>query len=56
LILKDRKPHSIEETLVLPAAVKTAETMHRKQYGDKLKCNLLSANAVGRSRENAAYF
>jgi len=51
LIAKDKKPHTIEETSVLPAAVKMAEIMHGKQYSNKLKSIPLSANTVGRCTE-----
>uniref|UniRef100_K7GJS8 DUF4371 domain-containing protein n=1 Tax=Pelodiscus sinensis TaxID=13735 RepID=K7GJS8_PELSI len=54
LIAKDKKPHTIGETLVLPAAVKMVEIIHGKQYGDKLKCFPLSASTVGRRIENIA--
>uniref|UniRef100_K7FR34 DUF4371 domain-containing protein n=1 Tax=Pelodiscus sinensis TaxID=13735 RepID=K7FR34_PELSI len=54
LIAKDKKPHTIGETLVLPAAVKMVEIIHGKQYGHKLKCIPLSANTVGRRIENIA--
>ncbi|CAM4646942.1 unnamed protein product [Lepidochelys kempii] len=54
LIAKDKKPHTIGETLVLPAVVKMDEIIHGKQYGDKLKCIPLSANTVGRHIEDTA--
>lgn len=37
---------------LLPAAVKLAEIMHRKQYGDKLTCIPLSVDTAERCREN----
>lgn len=53
LIAKDKKPHTTGVTLVLPAMVKMTEIyIHRKQYGDKLKCIPLSATTVGRYIEN----
>ncbi|CAM5136722.1 unnamed protein product [Natator depressus] len=54
LIAKDKKPHTIGETLLLLAVVKMDEIIHGKQYGDKLKCIPLSANTVGRCIENIA--
>lgn len=51
LIAKDKKPHTIGETLVLPAAVKMVEIIHGKEYADKLKCIPLSANTIGRRIE-----
>lgn len=54
MIAKDEKPHTIGETLVLPAAVKTVEIIHGRQYGDRVKYILLSANTVGRCIENSA--
>ncbi|XP_009883235.1 PREDICTED: complement factor H, partial [Charadrius vociferus] len=49
---KDEKRHTIGETLVLPAAVKMVEIIHGRQYGDRVKYILLSANTVGRCIEN----
>lgn len=48
LIAKNKKPYTIGETLLLPAAVKMVEIIHGKEYADKLKCIPLSANTVGR--------
>ena len=53
-IAKDKKPHTTGKTLVLPATVKMAAIIRRKQYGSKLKCIPLSANTVGRRIENIA--
>lgn len=50
--MKEKKPCTIGETLVLPAVVKMAEILLEKQYVDKLKCISLSVNTVGRSVEN----
>lgn len=52
--MKEKKPQTDWETLVLPPMVKMAEIVHEKQYDDKLKCISLSANIVGRHVENIA--
>lgn len=37
LIAKDKKPHTLGETLVIPAAVKMVGIIHGRQYGNKIK-------------------
>jgi hypothetical protein len=46
LIAKNKKPHTIEETLLLPAAMKMCEIMHGEKYGVALKTVPLSNNTV----------
>jgi hypothetical protein len=45
LIAKNKKPHTIAETLLLPAAMKMSEIMHGENYGEALKTIPLSNNA-----------
>jgi len=52
LIAKTKKPHSIDESLVLPAAMKIVSIMHGESYTNKLKMILLSRDTVSRRIEN----
>jgi hypothetical protein len=45
-IAKNKKLHTIGETLLLPAAMKMCEIMHGEKYGEALKTILLSNNTV----------
>ena len=47
-IAKCKKPHSIRETLVLPAAIEMIETMLGESYADQIKIIPLADNTVGR--------
>ena len=47
-IAKGKKPHSMGETLVLPAAIDMIETMLGESYADQLKIIPLADNTVGR--------
>jgi hypothetical protein len=47
-IAKNKKPHTIGETLLLPAAMKMCEIMHSEKYGETLKTIPLSNNTVMR--------
>jgi hypothetical protein len=46
LIGKNKKPHTMGETLLLPAAMKMCELMHGEKYGEALKTIPLSNNTV----------
>jgi hypothetical protein len=45
-IAKNKKRHTIGETLLLPAAMKMCEIMHGEKYGEALKTIPLSNNTV----------
>jgi hypothetical protein len=45
-IAKNKKPHTIGETLLLPAVMKMCEIMHGEKYGEALKTIPLSNNTV----------
>ncbi|XP_026476390.1 zinc finger BED domain-containing protein 5-like [Ctenocephalides felis] len=47
-IAKCKKPHSIGETLVLPAAIDIIATMFGESYADQIKSIPLADNTVGR--------
>jgi hypothetical protein len=46
LIAKDKKPHTIGESLIMPVALKIMEILHGKKYADELKFVPLSSNIV----------
>jgi hypothetical protein len=46
LIAKNKKPHTIGETLLIPAAMKMCKIMHGEKYGEALKTIPLSNNTV----------
>jgi hypothetical protein len=46
LIAKNKKPHTIGETLLLPAAMKVCEIMDGEKYGEALKTIPFSNNTV----------
>jgi hypothetical protein len=46
LIAKNKKPHTIRETLLLPSAMKMCEIMHGEKFGEALKTIPLSNNTV----------
>jgi hypothetical protein len=46
LIAKNKKPHTIGETLLLPGATKMCEIKHGEKYGEALKTVPLSNNTV----------
>ena len=48
LIAKNKKPHSIGESLVLPAAIKIVSIMHGESYANELKTIHLSRDTVSR--------
>jgi hypothetical protein len=48
LTVKNKNPHTIGETLLLPAAMKMCEIMHGENYGEALKTIPLSNNTVMR--------
>jgi hypothetical protein len=48
LIAKNKKPHTVGETLLLPAAMKMCKIMHGEKYGEALKTIPLSNNTVMR--------
>lgn len=52
LIAKTKKPHSIGESLVLPAAIKIVTAMHGEAYANDLKSIPLSDNTVSRRISN----
>jgi hypothetical protein len=52
LIAKNKKPRTIGETLLLPAAMKMCEIMHGENYGEALKTVPLSNNTVMRHIES----
>jgi hypothetical protein len=52
LIVKNKKPHTIGETLLLPAAMKICEIMHGENYGEARKAIFLSNNRVMRRIES----
>jgi hypothetical protein len=52
LIAKTKKPHSIGESLVLPAAIKIVSIMHGESYANELKMIPLSRDTVSRRIEN----
>jgi tetrahydromethanopterin S-methyltransferase subunit F len=52
LIAKNKKPHTIGETLLLPAAMKTCEIMHGENYGEILKTIPLCNNTAMRRIES----
>lgn len=54
LIAKDKKPHTIGESLLLPAAVRMVDIIHGKEYTEKLKAIPLSDNSVARRIEMIA--
>jgi hypothetical protein len=54
LIAKNKKPHTIEETLLLPAAMKMFEIMHGEKYGKALKTIAFSDNTVMRRIESVS--
>ncbi|XP_026479226.1 protein FAM200A-like [Ctenocephalides felis] len=47
-LLNAKKPHSIGETLVLPAAIDIIATMFGESYADQIKSIPLADNTVGR--------
>ncbi|VVC37243.1 Hypothetical protein CINCED_3A022204 [Cinara cedri] len=49
---KQKKPHLIGESLVLPAAIKIVTAMHGEAYTNDLKSILLSNNTVSRRISN----
>ena len=48
LIAKDKKPHTIGETLIKPAAVAISQIMHGDKIADKVKEIPLSADTIRR--------
>jgi Tfp pilus assembly protein PilO len=52
LIAKNKKPHAIRETLLLPAAMKMCKIMHGEKYGEALKTIAVSNNAGMRRIES----
>jgi hypothetical protein len=48
---KNKKPHAIGETLLLPTAMKMCEILRGEKYGEALKTIPLSNNAVMRRTE-----
>jgi hypothetical protein len=54
LIAKNKKPHTIGETLLLPAAMKMCEIMHGEKCGEALKTITLSNNTVMRRIESVS--
>jgi hypothetical protein len=46
LTAKNKKPHNIGETLLLPAVMKICKIMHGEKYGEALKTIPLSNNKV----------
>jgi hypothetical protein len=52
LIAKHKKPHTIGETLLLPAAMKMCEIMHGEKYGEALKTIPLFNTTVMRRIES----
>jgi len=54
LIAKNKKPHTIGETLILPAALKMVEMIHGTEYAEKLKSIPLSAKTVKNRIERIA--
>jgi hypothetical protein len=52
LIAKNKKPHTIGEILLLPAATKMCEIMRGEKYGEALKTIPLSNNTVMRRIES----
>ena len=48
MIAKPTKLFSVDENLILPAAVKMSEIMHRKKYGDDICKIPLSNNTVAK--------
>ena len=48
LIAKDKKPHSIGETLIKPAAVTISQIMHGDKIADEVKQIPLSADTIRR--------
>jgi tetrahydromethanopterin S-methyltransferase subunit F len=52
IIAKNKKPHTIGETLLLPAAMKMCEIMHGENYGEDLKTIPLSNNTAMRRIES----
>jgi hypothetical protein len=48
LISKNKKTHTVGETLLLPAAMKICEIVHGKKYGEALKTIPLFNKAVMR--------
>jgi hypothetical protein len=49
LIAINKKPHTIGETLLLPAAMKMCKIMHGEKYGEALKTIPLSNNTTMRT-------
>jgi hypothetical protein len=54
LIAKNKKPHTIAETLLLPAAMAMCEIVHGEKYGEALKTIHLSNNTVMRRIESVS--
>lgn len=52
LIAKTKKPHSIGESLILPASIKIVSIMHGESYANELKTIPLSRDTVSRRIEN----
>jgi tetrahydromethanopterin S-methyltransferase subunit F len=52
LIAKNKKPHAIGETLLLPAAMEMYKIMHGEEYGEALKTIPLSNNTAMRRIES----
>jgi hypothetical protein len=52
LIAKNKKLHTIRETLLLPAAMKMCEIVHGEIYGEALKTIHVSNNTVMRFTES----
>jgi hypothetical protein len=52
LIAKNKKPHTIGEILLLPAAMKMCEIMHGEKYGEALKAIPICNNRVMRRIES----
>jgi hypothetical protein len=48
LIAKNKKPHTIGETLLLPAGMKMCEIMHGERYGEALETIPVSNDTVKR--------
>jgi hypothetical protein len=46
LTVKNKKPHTIGETLLLPAAMKMCKIMHGEKYSKALKTMPLSNNTL----------
>jgi hypothetical protein len=52
LIAKNKKPHTIGETLLFPATMKMCEIMHGEKYGEAVKTVPLTKNTVMRRMES----